>query len=258
MVADVGRDDVRVAAERAHAGGDGLEPVAGAGHERHVGTLTRERLGSRRADAARGARDVDRLPSSLPHGRGATRAAAGRWGARRVRAARRPAWRAAPPGISRGMDPTPIVAVLAGGRSRRMGTAKALVPLGGRPLVLWVLDAAREAGLEAVVVAKAGSPLPAVPVPVWREPDAPVHPLAGVVAALERAPGRAVIAAACDMPWVTAGLLRALAATPARGRPRRRSAGCRSRSRALPAGGAAGAARGLHGGRARAGGARRA
>lgn len=115
------------------------------------------------------------------------------------------------------MDPTPIVAVLAGGRSRRMGTAKALVPLGGRPLVLWVLDAAREAGLEAVVVAKAGSPLPAVPVPVWREPDAPVHPLAGVVAALEGAPGRAVIAAACDMPWVTAGLLRALAAAPGPG-----------------------------------------
>ena len=73
----------------------------------------------------------------------------------------------------------PLAVVLAGGRSSRMGSPKALVELGGRPLVAWVLAAALEAGLEAVVVAKPGSPLPPLDVPVWPEPEQPLHPLTG-------------------------------------------------------------------------------
>jgi len=104
-----------------------------------------------------------------------------------------------------------LVAVLAGGRGRRLGGAKPIAELGGRPLIEWPLAAAREAGLEAVVVAKAATPLPAdLGVPVWTEPDEPSHPLAGLVHALEKAGGRAVVAVACDMPHVTAGLLERL------------------------------------------------
>ena len=108
-----------------------------------------------------------------------------------------------------------LVAVLAGGRSRRMGTAKATVELGGRPLVARPLAAAAEAGLSAVVVAKPGSGLPELAVPVWREPAAPSHPLAGLVCALEHADGRPVVAVACDMPFVAPGLLARLAAIEA-------------------------------------------
>lgn len=108
---------------------------------------------------------------------------------------------------------SPLVAVLAGGRSRRMGTAKALLELGGEPLIARPIAAAAAAGLEVVVVAKPGSALPAgLGVPVWHEPAEPSHPLAGVVAALEQAAGRPVIAVACDMPWVAPALLSALAA----------------------------------------------
>jgi molybdopterin-guanine dinucleotide biosynthesis protein A len=65
------------------------------------------------------------------------------------------------------------------------------------------------------VVAKPGTPLPpAFGVPVWREPAEPVHPLVGVVTALERAGGRAVVAVACDMPFVPSALLARLAAGP--------------------------------------------
>ena len=53
-----------------------------------------------------------------------------------------------------------VAVVLAGGLSRRMGVPKALVELGGRPLLAWPLAAALDAGLEAFVVAKRGSPLP--------------------------------------------------------------------------------------------------
>lgn len=104
-----------------------------------------------------------------------------------------------------------LAVVLAGGLSRRMGASKAVVPLGGKPLIAWPLAAAAEAGLEAVVVAKPGSELPPLDVPVWEEPEAPVHPLTGLVAALERA-GGPVVALACDMPFVSAVLIARLAA----------------------------------------------
>jgi molybdopterin-guanine dinucleotide biosynthesis protein A len=104
-----------------------------------------------------------------------------------------------------------IAAVLAGGRSRRMGRAKATVPLGGRPLIAFPVAAAREAGLEPVVVAKAGSELPPLDVPVWEEPGEPSHPLSGLICALERA-GGPVVALACDMPFVSAALIARLAA----------------------------------------------
>jgi len=100
-----------------------------------------------------------------------------------------------------------IVAVLAGGRGRRLGEPKALADLGGAPLIARPLAAAN--AFETVVVAKAGTPLPDG-LPVWLEPDEPVHPLVGVITALERA-GGPIIALPCDMPFVTAELLSRLA-----------------------------------------------
>jgi molybdenum cofactor guanylyltransferase len=104
-----------------------------------------------------------------------------------------------------------LVAVLAGGRSRRMGAPKAMAELDGAPLIERPLAAAAAAGLEAVVVAKADTPLPPLGVPVWHEPAEPVHPLLGIVTALERA-GAPVVAVACDMPFVPPELLARLAA----------------------------------------------
>lgn len=100
-----------------------------------------------------------------------------------------------------------VGAILAGGRSTRMGTAKAVVGLAGRPLVAHAVAAVERASMEAVVVAKPDSPLPALRCRTVREPPAPVHPLRGIVTALEVAAGRPVVALACDMPLVPAGLL---------------------------------------------------
>jgi len=108
---------------------------------------------------------------------------------------------------------TALVAVLAGGRGTRMGGAKAVADFGGEPLIARPLRAAAAAGLDAVVVAKASTSLPALDVPVWHEPDEPVHPLLGIVTALERADGP-VIAVACDQPFVTPALLTRLATGP--------------------------------------------
>lgn len=113
-----------------------------------------------------------------------------------------------------GAAPQALGAVLAGGRGSRLGGEKAAAELGGRPLILYPLEAVEEAGLEPVVVAKRGSELPVLTCRVLHEPDLPRHPLCGIVAALREAAGRPVVAVGCDMPFLDPGLLAWLGAAP--------------------------------------------
>jgi molybdopterin-guanine dinucleotide biosynthesis protein A len=130
--------------------------------------------------------------------------------------------------------------VLAGGRGSRLGGAKPTAELAGRPLISYPLAALAEAGLETVVVLKPGTDLGGRPLPrtaglgstapsgagqrttagegdvvVLFEPAEPVHPLAGIVAAL-RQTGRPIVVVGCDFPFVPPVLLRALADAPER------------------------------------------
>jgi molybdopterin-guanine dinucleotide biosynthesis protein A len=95
-----------------------------------------------------------------------------------------------------------------------MGTPKATLELGGVPLIARALQALRDAGLETAVVAKADVVLPGIDAELWVEPRAERHPLAGILEALERADRRAVLACACDMPFVTPELIAHIAAFP--------------------------------------------
>jgi molybdopterin-guanine dinucleotide biosynthesis protein A len=105
----------------------------------------------------------------------------------------------------------PIGAVLAGGRATRLGGDKARAELAGRPLIAWPLAALGAVLEDVAVVAKETTPLPELPgVEVWSEPDEPHHPVAGIVTALERACGRAVVVCAADMPLVTVELVQQL------------------------------------------------
>jgi molybdopterin-guanine dinucleotide biosynthesis protein A len=93
-----------------------------------------------------------------------------------------------------------------------MGRPKATMELAGRPLIDYPLAAAARAGLDAVVVAKAGG-LPLIGVPLVLEPDQPQHPLCGVLAALREA-GEPLLALGCDMPFLSPELLAWLASQP--------------------------------------------
>jgi molybdenum cofactor guanylyltransferase len=104
-----------------------------------------------------------------------------------------------------------VGAVLAGGRSRRMGAPKPLVELAGRPLIAHVLAAVEAASLEPAVVAKSDSPLPPLSCRVLRDSAGPTHPLQGLLTALAASSGRPIVALACDMPLVPPGLLAWLA-----------------------------------------------
>lgn len=100
--------------------------------------------------------------------------------------------------------------VLAGGRSQRMGRDKAWLPVNGQPVLLRVLAAGRDAGVdECVVVGSPGRPLPPLPPGVMRVDD-PVDrrdegPLSGLAVGLERLAARGVVLAClapCDAPWL--------------------------------------------------------
>jgi molybdenum cofactor guanylyltransferase len=107
-----------------------------------------------------------------------------------------------------------VGAVLAGGQGARMGRPKATVELSGRPLIAYPVEAIAAAGLAPLVVAKPDSELPPLDCRVVRERPEPVHPLAGLVAALEAADSRPVVVLGCDMPFVPPELISWLAGLP--------------------------------------------
>lgn len=86
-----------------------------------------------------------------------------------------------------------------------------MVALAGRSLAEYPVATLRAVLEEVVVVAKRDTRLPDMAgVARWVEPDEPRHPLAGLLHALHRAGGRAVLACGVDLPLVPVELVRRL------------------------------------------------
>jgi molybdopterin-guanine dinucleotide biosynthesis protein A len=106
-------------------------------------------------------------------------------------------------------------AILAGGASRRFGAPKALAEVGGRPIVERVRDALLEAGAEVVVIANDSSLFADLRLEQRADEVAGMGPLAGIVAAVRWAAERrcaGALCVACDMPFLSAALLRRIPA----------------------------------------------
>ena len=101
----------------------------------------------------------------------------------------------------------PIVAVLAGGDSTRMGFDKAMAPIGASTMLESVIDAVAPVG-DVVVVGRAEAPGGTVAV-VDRRQDAR-GPLSGLETAMSLDPGRPVVLVAVDHPFVRHQTLTAL------------------------------------------------
>ena len=112
-----------------------------------------------------------------------------------------------------------VAAVLAGGSGSRIGGAKATAQLDGQALISYPLAAALGALSSVAVVAKDGVELPQLDqrVELWIEPDEPRHPVVGVIEALRRAEGRAVLIIACDLPLLTSDVVALIASADAEG-----------------------------------------
>lgn len=113
------------------------------------------------------------------------------------------------------MDQAIVGAVLAGGRSGRMGRDKARLELGGEPLA--ARAAATLAGLFADTVVVLGAAGGAVDVghPVIRDRVAGAGPLGGLDSALHWAAGRPVFVLACDLPRVDRAVVETILAAAA-------------------------------------------
>jgi molybdopterin-guanine dinucleotide biosynthesis protein A len=111
-------------------------------------------------------------------------------------------------------DPVPAVplgAILAGGRSQRMGTDKALVRVGGVPMVERVAAALRRAAGEVLIIGRS-EPLAGISSVPDVRPGRPRGPLPGLAAALRHAVERPVLLVAVDQPLVRSATLQRLAA----------------------------------------------
>jgi molybdenum cofactor guanylyltransferase len=103
-------------------------------------------------------------------------------------------------------------AILAGGRSSRMGRDKAGVELDGVPLVARVARAIAQCIARVRIVLHDADASPPLDLPVIRDIHKERAPLVGIAAALACAEAPWVLIAACDMPDLQPALLLALCA----------------------------------------------
>jgi molybdopterin-guanine dinucleotide biosynthesis protein A len=106
-------------------------------------------------------------------------------------------------------------AILAGGRSSRLGTNKALVTLGGRPIIRRVLSALTTALPEVMIIAADPVAYADLGVPVLPDRVAGAGPLGGLYTALIESRLPHVFCIACDMPFAHPAVIAALAARAA-------------------------------------------
>jgi molybdopterin-guanine dinucleotide biosynthesis protein A len=99
-------------------------------------------------------------------------------------------------------------AIMAGGKSSRMGTDKALVPLLGRPMIEHVLESVRGLGAEQIIITNDPQDYEYLGLPLFSDIYENHGPLGGLHAALTQAAYPHLLVVACDMPWLNRSLLK--------------------------------------------------
>jgi molybdopterin-guanine dinucleotide biosynthesis protein A len=98
-------------------------------------------------------------------------------------------------------------AIMAGGKSSRMGTDKSFVPLLGRPLIEHVLAQVAGLGGELILVTNRPEAYAYLGLPMFGDIYVDKGPLAGIHSALTHATHPHTLVVACDMPWLSRPLL---------------------------------------------------
>jgi molybdopterin-guanine dinucleotide biosynthesis protein A len=97
--------------------------------------------------------------------------------------------------------------ILAGGRSSRMATPKALLPFGGEPLLLHIVRRLQPLFSEVIVVAAPGQQLPPVPATVVHDDEPYQGPVGGLYYGLRRISYDSAFVTSCDAPFVSTELV---------------------------------------------------
>lgn len=101
------------------------------------------------------------------------------------------------------------VAIIAGGKSARMGRDKAFVKLAGKPLIQHVIERSRNLGqTETILIANQPERYRHLGLPVFSDVCPNKGSLGGIYTALTYAQSRHTLVIACDMPFIKTELLR--------------------------------------------------
>ena len=98
-------------------------------------------------------------------------------------------------------------AILAGGKSTRMGTEKALLPLKGRPMIQYVADTLAAGFSEVIVVGGDKERFGFLKLEIVPDVFEGCGPLGGIQAALNRAKPLPVFVLSCDTPFIPAEMV---------------------------------------------------
>jgi molybdenum cofactor guanylyltransferase len=102
------------------------------------------------------------------------------------------------------------IAIQAGGRSQRMGQDKALVPLGGIPLIEHILERVDGLADEILITTNHPHSLEYLGLRMVADPIPGAGALDGLHTALSSANGDFILVLACDMPFVQRRLIEAM------------------------------------------------
>lgn len=97
--------------------------------------------------------------------------------------------------------------ILAGGRSRRMGQNKALMPLGDEPLIVHVIRQMESVTDELLLITNEPELYTALKLPMYRDILPNIGALGGIYTGLTYAANSTVICVGCDMPLLQPHLL---------------------------------------------------
>jgi molybdopterin-guanine dinucleotide biosynthesis protein A len=94
-------------------------------------------------------------------------------------------------------------AILAGGKSRRMGRDKATMPVGGRVLIARVYDEVKDVFEEVFIMSNRHKSIAGVDAPILKDIVPIQSPIVGIVSALLYSRNPYVFVLACDLPFIS-------------------------------------------------------
>lgn len=103
--------------------------------------------------------------------------------------------------------PNVTTAIMAGGKSSRMGTDKSFVPILGKPMIEHVLERVDGLGKERIIITNRPQEYSHLGLKTFSDVYKDRGPLGGLHAALHFASNPFVLVIACDMPWLNRELL---------------------------------------------------